>query len=422
MAKPILLWDEIAGEPTKPSRQDRNGTERAGNGGWRTTLAPDEQATRANPFHAAAFTIPDLLCLADVEAKPVEWLWEPFIPARMLTMLSGDPGAGKTFIALSIAADLSRGRLRDSRIVEPANTLYLSVENPVAESLRPRFDALGGDPARFFLLEGKPQFDADGNKHLMAVTLADLPTLEAAIVKAKARLMVVDPIQSYLGAGVDLHRSNETRPVMDGLARLAERHGCAILLLRHLSKQGGGKAIHRGLGSVDLTGAVRSEILAGSLPDDPDARAIVHIKSNVGRIGPALGYSIDGQGSFAWTGESTITAADLLAAPAGPDGKLEKARQWLMNLLMPGRREAKEIYRLAESEGISKMTLRRARSALGIDPQKNGMSGPWWWALPEGAHDLTEGAQENCVSTFAKVEHLQESEDAGGEYSERGEL
>jgi len=350
---------------------------------------------------------PELLCLADVEPRAVDWLWEPFIPARMMTMLSGDPGTGKSYIALSISAELSRGRLRDGRIVEPTNTLYLSVENPVAESLRPRFDALGGDPARFFLLEGKPQFDADGNKHLIAVTLADLAAIEAAIVKVQARLMVVDPIQSYLGAGVDLHRSNETRPVMDGLAKLAEKHGCAILLRRHLSKQSGGKAIHRGLGSVDLTGAVRSEILAGSLPDDDDARAIVHIKSNVGRIGRALGYSIDGEGNFEWTGDSQITAADLLAAPAGPDnGKLAQACEWLSGVLGPGARTQKEIQDLADDEGIGKATLRRAKKELKVKSSHPDVKGPWMWQLPQGAHDFPQDAQRNCVSTLEKVEHL----------------
>ena len=117
------------------------------------------------------------------------------------------------------------------------------------------------------------------------MSLSDVPVLDAALEATQAKLMVIDPIQSYLGAGIDLHRSNETRPVLDGLAKLAEKHRCAVLLLRHLSKQSGGKAIHRGLGSIDLTGAVRSELLAGSLPDDPTARALVHVKSNIGAIG-----------------------------------------------------------------------------------------------------------------------------------------
>ena len=102
-----------------------------------------------------------------------------------------------------------------------------------------------------------------------------MPIIDAALGKRLAQLLIIDPIQSYLGSGVDLYRSDETRPVLDGLAKPAERHNCAVLLLCHLSKQSGGKAIHRGLGSIDLTGAVRSELLADALPDDPSARALV---------------------------------------------------------------------------------------------------------------------------------------------------
>ncbi|MFZ0273956.1 MAG: AAA family ATPase [Acidobacteriaceae bacterium] len=343
---------------------------------------------------------PDLVCLADVEARAVDWLWEPLIPKGMLSMLSGDPGAGKSFIALALAADLSHGKLRDGRTVGPASTLYLSAENPIAQSIRPRFDELGGDAAHFHVLKGTLN-SADGEEQHGGITLADISTLEAAISQTDARLVIVDPIQSYLGANVDLHRSNETRPVMDGLSKMAESCGCAILLLRHLSKQSGGKAIFRGLGSIDLTGAVRSEMLVGSLPDDPDARALVHVKSNVGPFSRALGYTIDGDGHFMWTGESRITAADLLAAPAGPaDHKLAEASQWLAELLKQGSLEQKEVREQANGAGIAYATLRRAKNTLRVHSYKATMTGPWLWALPEDTHDFPEDAQKQSVSSF----------------------
>ena len=335
----------------------------------------------AGEAHESPILKPDLIRLSDVQARGVLWLWEPFIPFGMLTMLSGDPGAGKSFIALSVAADLTRGRLRDGRSVEPASVLCLTVENPAAETIRPRFDALGGDPARFFLLRGT-LFSENGEEQRGAVNLADIPILDNAIAETKARLVIVDPIQSYLGATVDLHRSNETRPVLDGLSKLAESRGCAVLLLRHLSKQSGGKAIHRGLGSIDLTGAARSEMLAGSLPDDPEARALVHVKSNVGRMGHTLGYSIDGEGRFAWTGESQITALELLAAPEGPDRKLTEATQWLAEKLRAGSLEAREIRAAAEAAGISSRTLQRAKSALRVQSRRATFAGGSIWSLP----------------------------------------
>jgi hypothetical protein len=357
---------------------------------------PARYPNTENGAQERAILKPDLIRLSDVEARAVTWLWSPFIPAGMLSMISGDPGAGKSFIALSVCADLSRGKLRDGRIVTPATSLYLSIENPIAESIRPRFDLLGGDAARFFVLKGTVTA-ADGEEMRGSITLSDIPMLEKSLVETEARLIVVDPIQSYLGSTVDLHRSNETRPILDGLSKLAEKHGCAILLLRHLSKQSGGKAIHRGLGSIDLSGAVRSEMLAGSLPDDPEARALVHIKSNVGRMGRTLGYSIDGEGRFSWTGESQITASDLLAAPEGPErSKRERAQEWLSALLKSGSREEQEIRSLAESEGFSYATLRRAKNALRVKSRKGTFGGSWIWSLPEDgpkdASDPDEGS------------------------------
>ncbi len=165
-------------------------------------------------------------------------------------MLSGDPDAGKTFIALAIAAELSNGRVPASGDpCQPISTLYLSRENAPEYVIRPRFDALRGCADRFHLLRGSVEGEGEAAVRT-GVTLKDLPLLESALEKTGARFIVIDPIQSYLGADVDAHRSNETRPVMDGLIDLAEKHKACVLVVRHLSKASGGRAIHRGLGSI----------------------------------------------------------------------------------------------------------------------------------------------------------------------------
>ena len=155
-------------------------------------------------------------------------------------MLSGDPAAGKTFISLAIAASFTTGRTPNGERCQSINVLYLSNENAAAEVVRPRLDSLDGDASRFHLLRGSVCTE-DGEEKRGAVSLADVSLLDAALTDTRAGLVIVDPIQSYLGADVDRHRSNETRPVLDGLAKLAESHHCTILLLRHLSKQSGGK-------------------------------------------------------------------------------------------------------------------------------------------------------------------------------------
>ncbi len=316
----------------------------------------------------------------------MDWLWKPYLANGMLAMLSGDPGAGKTFISLAIAADLTLGRVPSTaESCAPGDVLYMSLENSPPHVLRPRFDSLGGDPRRFHLLRGCIGNDGERSRR-DCVRLSDVSVLADAIREAEARLMIVDPIQSYLGAEVDAHRSNETRPIMDGLSRLAEEHGCCILLVRHLSKAQTGKAIHRGLGSIDLTGAVRTELLAGCSPDDPAQRALVQVKSNLGAFGPSLGYTIDDGGKFRWTGESRLTASEILAPESDgcQTGATAEAEAFLLDTLAQGARPQKDVENEARQHGISKRTLTRAKGHLSVRSRKTGMTGAWDWLLPEG--------------------------------------
>jgi hypothetical protein len=328
----------------------------------------------------------EILTLSQVEAKEVDWLWKPYLANGMLAMLSGDPGAGKTYITLAVAAAITTGRVPyTGEHRDPANVLYLSVENSPEYVVRPRFDSLGGDAKRFHILQGT--LTGEGNRAVRgSVRLSDVSLLHDALQKTEAQLVIVDPIQSYLGAEVDAHRSNETRPVMDGLSRLAEEHRCCNWLVRHLGKAPSGRAIHRGLGSIDLSAAVRTELLAGCSPDDPGQRALVQMKSNLGQFGPALGYSIEADGTFRWTGESELTAAALLAPESNEEetGAMAEAKDFLSRALAQGARSAKDVETEARQERISRRTLKRAKKELRVQSRKCGMTGAWEWALPEG--------------------------------------
>jgi hypothetical protein len=320
---------------------------------------------------------PEILNLSQVEAKAVPWLWRPYLAMGMLGMLSGDPGAGKTFIALAIAAALTTGRLPYSgEPCLPVDVLYLSVENSPHHVVRPRFDLLGGNAKRFHILRGSLVGEGDRATR-GSVKLSDIKMLHESIDKTKARLVIVDPIQSYLGAEVDAHRSNETRPVLDGLARLAEEHDACVLLVRHFAKSPTGKAIHRGLGSIDLTGAVRTELHAGSVDDK---RAMVQAKSNLGQFGESLGYEIGGDGSFTWTGKSDLTAIDLQTAESTWEERsaIDEACDYLEQTLADGPRKVKE---LEEGTDLHTRTLRRAAEKLGVKRTRDGERGPWVWAL-----------------------------------------
>jgi DNA repair protein RadA/Sms len=333
--------------------------------------------------HIPGRLAPDLVCLADVEALPVPWLWEGYLAFGMLAMLSGDPDAGKTFIALAIAADLSNCRVPLSGDpCAPVTTLYLSRENAAEYVIRPRFDALGGNAKRFHLLKGGVQGAGDAAIR-SGITLKDIALLGDALEQTRAKLIVIDPIQSYLGAEVDAHRSNETRPVMDGLIGLAEKHNACVLVVRHLSKASGGRAIHRGLGSIDLTGAVRMEMIAGNAAGDPNSRALVQIKNNVAPRADSLGYQILGEGMEAklqWQGKSQLTADDLLAPDAEAEGRsdIAEAVDVLRERLSLGQTNPKEF---AKETGIPLRTLQRAAKRLRVKRSRDGESGPWFWSL-----------------------------------------
>jgi len=312
---------------------------------------------------------PDLLTLSSVEAQPVPWLWRPYLAYGMINVLSGEPGAGKTYLALSFAAALTVGKVPFSgEEMDPLNVIYLSTENSVEYSVRPRFDLLQGDAGRCHMLQGA--VTGEGPKaRREGVRLSDIPLLESAIKQTSARFLVVDPIQSYLGGEVDMHRSNETRPILDALALLARKHQVCLLILRHFAKSTAGSVINRGLGSIDITGAARTELQVGQ---HNGQYVLTHAKSNIGEKGTSIGYEIRGEG-FRWTGESPITAEDL-GASAGMteeerDG-LNEAAQFLEDMLKCGAKISGEILSEAKEAGFSDRMIRRAKVKLGVKSRK----------------------------------------------------
>jgi hypothetical protein len=322
-----------------------------------------------------------VVCLIDVQAKRVRWLREPYIPFGMVSQISGDPGAGKSFVAMAIAADVTK---------KSGGVLYMTLENPLAEVMRPRFDSLGGDPERLWVVNGTEYEDENGTEERGIITLSDLDLLDEIIQSNSIRLLVIDPLTSFFGTGKNMNHASDTRPIFDRLAVMAEKHDLAVLVIRHNNKQTGGKAIYRGAGSIDMTGAVRSEMLAAVSPENPEQRALAHIKTNIGPQGKTQGYVIepDGQGGarFSWTGELAITAEELNAAPEAPETrtKQDEAREWLLEILRSGAKEQKEIETLATNAGLKWRTVRRAKDdCREIKSRKASMAAGWIWYLAE---------------------------------------
>ena len=191
---------------------------------------------------------------------------------------------------------------------------------------------------------------------------------------------------AYLSREVDVHKANQVRQVTAHLARLAEKHGPAIIAIRHLTKGGSLKPIYRGLGSIDFMAAARSVLLAGSDPDNPQTRGIVHLKCNLAPLGAAIGYEVREDGFF-WAGHSDLTGDRILAASEGGSA-LAEAKEFLTTILNSEPMPANEVFEEAEAHGIAEATLKRAKAALKItatrigEPGKRG-KGKWQWELPE---------------------------------------
>ena len=336
---------------------------------------------------------PNLRTATEVTAMVAKWLWDDYLELGTITGMSGDPSVGKTFVGLAIAAALSKGHQPGAtREVEKIKTLYISSENSPEKVSKPRFVALGGDTDYLVFLDD-------------IITLRDINKIERAIDESGAKLIIFDPLQSYL-TGVDMHRSNETRPVLDGLIRLAERKEVCILLLRHLTKASGGRAIHRALGSVDITAAVRTEFLIGNPANEPLNKALILVKTNNGIFPPPVAFTIepltkeiDGltikTAKLTWKGVSKLTLADL----TGPETKtsvkvktqVELAIEYLKEELKDGKRLQKELVADASQ---SERVLQRAAQIMHIVKKREKGTQEWTWELPPEPKYAKGGAQQ----------------------------
>jgi putative DNA primase/helicase len=324
---------------------------------------------------------------SEIEPQAVRFLWRPYLPCGKLTLLEGDPGQGKSWIAAALATAGSRGEgFPGAAPFAPFRSLIFTAEDGLADTLRPRLDRLGAE-CDAVLLHDEPLDLAQGD---------DFAEVEQAVAEHGPRLVILDPIVAYLGAKTDAYRANEVRAILAPLARLADRHGCAVLAVRHLNKSRGSRSIYAGQGSIDFTAAARSVLLAGCGGEGEAERALVHIKSNLAALGDTVAYAIDEQG-FRWAGASALRASDLLAPEATGDdvSALDEARAFLRSELAHGPVSWAQIWALARQAGIAEHTLRRAKAREGIVAcrQGYGPGGSWRWSLA-GAKAASEEPAE----------------------------
>ena len=330
---------------------------------WNDVLVHRAEIPNRNYFKSIVLKEPSkpetvkIIRMSDVELTPVEWLWKPYLPFGKLSVLQGNPGEGKTYFAMHLAAACTNGKLLPNmERMEPFNVIYQTAEDGRGDTVKPRLIEAGADLDRVLVID-----DSD-----VQLTLSD-ERIEKAIIENNARLVIIDPIQAYLGADVDMNRANEVRPIFMRLGQVAQRTGCAILLIGHLNKAAGMQSLQRGLGSIDIAAAVRSVMFIGKLKHDPTMRILTHEKSSLAPPGVSLAFSLGNEGGFRWVGEYDITADEMLSGiEPQRETKTQQAKDLICTLLAGGKQVLSEdIDKAALERGIPGRTVRDAKRELG---------------------------------------------------------
>ena len=330
---------------------------------WNDVLVHRAEIPNRNYFKSIVLKEPSkpetvkIIRMSDVELTPVDWLWKPYLPFGKLSVLQGNPGEGKTYFAMHLAAACTNGKLLPNmERMEPFNVIYQTAEDGLGDTVKPRLIEAGADLDRVLVID-----DSE-----VQLTLSD-ERIEKAIVENNARLVIIDPIQAYLGADVDMNRANEVRPIFMRLGQVAQRTGCAILLIGHLNKAAGMQSLQRGLGSIDIAAAVRSVMFIGKLKHDPTMRILTHEKSSLAPPGASLAFSLGDEGGFRWVGEYDITADEMLSGiEPQRETKTQQAKDLICALLAGGKQALSEdIDKAALERGIPGRTVRDAKRELG---------------------------------------------------------
>jgi putative DNA primase/helicase len=328
---------------------------------------------------------PILIRLSDVEPEAVSWIWPGRLALGKPTIICGDPGLGKSNCTLDIASRITRGMAwPDGGRAPIGNVLLLSCEDGLADTIRPRVDAHGGDASRIVAIPGIRQAGVD--RHFSLAD--DLAQLELALDQIENTvLVIIDPLSAYLGTKADSYKDSEIRGVLGPLALLAERRRVGLLCVMHLTKNSQTQAIYRAPGSVAFVAAARTVFCLGKHPDDESRRIVATVKNNLAPPPPSLAFRFAG-GAIEWdSAPVNLSAEALLAMPTSVEDRKERkdAEDFLRDLLADGPLWSKDVFKAGEENGFSESTLNRAKTRLEIDATKFGRPGEkgarWYWQL-----------------------------------------
>ena len=338
--------------------------------------------------------------LSEVKPERVDWLWRGFLPAGKLVTLDGDPGLGKSTLALDFSARVSTGTpWPDGAECGSGAVLLLSAEDGLADTIRPRLDAGGADASRVYALSAIPYCDDNGTWHERPPVIPiDLPVIAQLVERHKVRLVVVDVLMAYLDAHVNAHRDQDVRRALAPLARLADRTGACVVVLRHLNKSVGGPVLYRGGGSIGIVGAARVGLVTVLDPDDDTeaTRVLAVAKNNLAPVPEAQRFQLvpddlTGVARVHWLGADPRHVNDLMAHHGDADERTmhDEAAAWLQEYLTDcgGSAHSEDVKRDARVVGIAQRTLERARTRAGVETRRDGFGkgARYVWSLPDAA-------------------------------------
>jgi putative DNA primase/helicase len=368
-----------------------------------------------------------LVNAASVEPEPIDWLWEGYLAKGKFHVLAGTPEAGKTTLAMDLAATVTTGgTFPDGSRCEEGHVIIWSGEDGIADTLCPRLSGAGAKLENVSFIEGvegtgRPRsFDPAKDMEALSNTIERL---------GNVKLLIVDPVVQAVAK--DAHKGNDVRRELAPLIELGMKHGVAILGITHFSKGTVGRdPSERVLGSVAFSALPRIVLVVAkdrtvdTQSGQRDRRILSRAKSNIGPSGGGFAYGIEEctvengvrTTHVVWAEALQGSAAELLHAADEPQqsggGALQEACDFLLEALGDGPAPATEVQSVAEKAGITKATLRRAQTKLGVQVKKSGFgkSAAWLWSLPDAASrrcsTRSEDAHPPEVSTFAKKERL----------------
>jgi archaellum biogenesis ATPase FlaH len=348
-----------------------------------------------------------LVTLSAVEPEPVTWLWDRFIPAGKITLLVGDPGCGKSWLSIGIAAGLSRGwhLPGDERRSEASSTVFVNYEDGIGDTIRPRAGRSDADLSRILVIDG-----VENEEHASAFQIGDIDALEATLAeRPDVSLVVIDPVSCLLG-DVDMFRDNEVRAALQPLKLLAERTGVAIVLVAHLRKGEAERALYRVSGSIGFVGLARSVLLVATDPES-GRRSVSRLKGNLSEEPQPVEFDIDRDG-FAWKGVAPeLTAERMLAPTTGRRKASREIEDFILEQLRDGAQPAKEIIASGEERGFHKRALQRVAAALHVKIARVGFGpkGHFEWSL--GIDDVP--LDTHNMSSISPMESMGRIDDTG---------